>query len=75
MSRTPGPANDGYGFANYYLNTGKRALPSAPESAFYHSGAGSNIIYVDPVNDLVIVTRWINSTRAVDAIVKVLLAK
>lgn len=75
MSRTPGPANDSYGFANYYLNTGKRALPSAPESAFYHLGAGSNIVYVDQVNDLVIVTRWINSTRAVDAMVKVLLAK
>lgn len=75
MSRTPGSANDSYGFANYYLNTGRRALPSAPESVFYHVGAGSNIIYVDPVNDLVIVTRWINSNRALDSMVKVLLAK
>lgn len=75
MSRSPGPANKNYGFANYYLNTGKTTLPNAPESAFFHLGAGSNIVYVDPVNDLVIVTRWINSNRALDAMVKVLTAK
>ena len=63
----------------YYLNTlnerGERALPSAPESVFFHVGAGSNIVYVDPVNDLVIVTRWISSNRALDAMVKVLTTK
>ncbi len=72
MSRTPGPANNTYGFANYYLNTGRRPLPSAPEQAFYHVGNGNNLIYVDPVNDLVIVTRWLNTTRSLDAMVKVL---
>ena len=75
MSRTPGPANKNYGFANYYLNTGRTSLPSAPESVFFHVGAGSNIVYVDPVNDLVIVTRWISSNRALDAMVKVLTTK
>jgi CubicO group peptidase (beta-lactamase class C family) len=78
LSRTPGPANKTYGFANYYLNTlnerGVRALPNAPESAFYHLGAGSNIVYVDQVNDLVIMTRWTNN-RALDAMVKVLTTK
>lgn len=68
LATTPGKANDGYGFMNHYLNTGRKALPSAPEKAFYHLGAGNNIIYVDPVNDLVVVTRWIRSTRALDAI-------
>lgn len=72
MSRSPGPANDQYGFANYFLNTGRKALPSAPEQAFYHLGNGNNIIYVDPVNDLVIVARWMNSTRTLDAMVKLL---
>jgi CubicO group peptidase (beta-lactamase class C family) len=78
MSRTPGPANKTYGFANYYLNTlnerGQRALPNAPESVFFHVGAGSNIIYVDQVNDLVIMTRW-TSNRALDGMVKVLTGK
>lgn len=75
MSRTPGPANEGYGFANYYLNTGRRALPSAPETAFYHVGNGSNIVYVDQQNDLVIVARWIRDNRALDAMIKVLTQK
>jgi CubicO group peptidase (beta-lactamase class C family) len=78
MATTPGPANPTYGFCNYYLNTlnnGRRTLPSAPESAFYHLGNGNNIIYVDAVNDLVIVARWINTTRALDEMVKAVLAK
>lgn len=75
MSRSPGPANDAYGFANYFLNTGKKSLPHAPESAFYHLGNGSNIVYVDEVNDLVIVARWMNNMRSLDGMVKVLTAK
>lgn len=59
LSTTPGPANPGYGYMNYFLNTGKESLPSAPESAYTHRGNGANIIYVDPANDLVVVTRWI----------------
>ena len=69
MSTTPGPANDQYGYANYFLNTGRKAIPSAPESAFYHLGNGNNVIYVDPVNDLVVVMRWISTMRAVDSVV------
>ena len=72
MATTPG-VNTTYGFCNYYLNTGRRTLPSAPEQAFYHLGNGNNIVYVDAVNDLVIVARWINSTRSLDGMVKVLL--
>ena len=75
MSRSPGPANDAYGFANYFLNTGKKALPNAPATAFYHLGNGNNIVYVDQVNDLVIVARWMNNLRALDGMVKVLTAK
>jgi CubicO group peptidase (beta-lactamase class C family) len=73
MATTPGQKNPLYGFCNYYLNTGRRALPSAPEQAFYHLGNGNNIIYVDPVNDVVVVARWINSTRSLDGMVKALL--
>jgi CubicO group peptidase (beta-lactamase class C family) len=66
---TPG-VNDAYGYMNYFLNTGRRALPSAPEQAFYHLGAGNNAIYVDPVNDIVIVARWINNLRSLDGMVQ-----
>ena len=75
MSRTPGPANDTYGFANYYLNTGQKSLPSAPATAFYHLGNGNNIVYVDQEHDLVIVARWMNSMRSLDGMVKVLTTK
>jgi CubicO group peptidase (beta-lactamase class C family) len=68
MATTPGP-NQNYGFMNFYLNTGRRSMPSAPEQAFWHLGAGSNIVYVDPVNDLVVVARWIRNTRAMDGVV------
>ena len=69
MATTPG-VNDGYGFMNYFLNTGRRSSPSAPEQSFQHRGNGQNIIYVDPVNDLVIVARWINTARSMDALIK-----
>jgi hypothetical protein len=58
---------------NYFLNTGRRSAPSAPEQAFQHRGAGNNIVYVDPVNDLVVVARWISTPRAFDGVIKQLL--
>jgi len=72
LATTPG-VNRNYGFMNYYLNTGRTSMPTAPETAFWHLGNGNNIIYVDPVNDLVIVTRWINSTRSLDGVLQRLL--
>jgi CubicO group peptidase (beta-lactamase class C family) len=72
QATTPGPANKGYGFCNYFLNTDRASLPSAPASAFTHRGNGANIIYVDPENDLVVVTRWINNAALDEFIGKVL---
>jgi CubicO group peptidase (beta-lactamase class C family) len=64
-SRTPTPANPGYGFMNYFLNEDLKEIPTAPKTAFLHIGAGTNMIYVDQENDLVIVARWIpNSNKA-----------
>ncbi|WP_144604959.1 serine hydrolase domain-containing protein [Algoriphagus algorifonticola] len=58
-SKTPTPANPSYGFMNYFLNEDLKQVPAAPKSAFLHIGAGTNMIYVDPENDLLIVARWI----------------
>jgi CubicO group peptidase (beta-lactamase class C family) len=69
QSLTPGIANPGYGYMNFYLNTGQKYYPSAPASAFLHIGNGSNIIYVDPEHHLVMVLRWVESTQ-VDQIIK-----
>jgi CubicO group peptidase (beta-lactamase class C family) len=56
---TPTTANAGYGYMNWFLNTNKKLLPSAPEKAWVHIGNGTNIIYCDPDHDLVVVARWI----------------
>jgi len=68
MALTPTPAQTDYGFMNWFLNTGRKRLPSAPESAFMHLGNGTNMIYVDAEHDLVIVARWIDN-GAVDGLV------
>jgi CubicO group peptidase (beta-lactamase class C family) len=73
MARTPGPANKTYGFANWFLNTDRKPLPNAPESAFYFEGNGANIIYVDQENDVVAVVRWIRGGGALNEFVGKLL--
>lgn len=65
LARTPGPANPAYGFANWYLNPGGKELPSAPADSVTFRGNGSNIIYIDWDNDLVVVVRWIEG-RSLD---------
>ncbi len=59
MSTTPGEVNRNSGYMNFFLNTDQRRYPNAPEYTWTHTGAGSNLIYVDPANELVIVARWI----------------
>ena len=73
MSLTPTAAQPTYGFMNWFLNTDRKYVPSAPASAFVHVGNGTNIVYVDPVNDVVAVVRWIEN-GAVDGFVQRLLA-
>jgi len=69
---TPTPAKTDYGYMNWFLNTGKKLLPSAPATAFMHVGNGANLIYTDPEHELVVVIRWIDM-KAVDGVVKKLL--
>jgi len=69
---TPTPAQPDYGYMNWFLNTGKKLLPSAPATAFMHIGNGANYIYADPEHDLVMVVRWIDA-KGMDKVVKHLL--
>jgi CubicO group peptidase (beta-lactamase class C family) len=73
MATTPTQVQPTYGFMNWFLNTERRFLPSAPASAFAHMGNGTNMIYVDAENDLVIVARWIDN-RATDGLVQRVIA-
>ncbi len=71
QARTPTSAQPTYGFMNWFLNTDRKLYPSAPATAFVHVGNGTNIIYVDPENDLVIVARWIENGKIDEFIGKV----
>ena len=65
MASSPSKINKSYGFMNWFLNSNEegteKKISSAPTNAVYFSGLGSNIIYVDWQNDLVVVVRWIDS--------------
>jgi CubicO group peptidase (beta-lactamase class C family) len=73
MALTPTSVQPTYGFMNWFLNTDRKYIPSAPASAFAHVGNGTNMIYVDPENDLVVVVRWIQN-NAVDGFIQRVLA-
>jgi CubicO group peptidase (beta-lactamase class C family) len=57
--RRPCPLNPQYGLM-WWLNTGRAHYPSAPDTTYAARGAGSNIIWIDPEHDLVVVARWID---------------
>lgn len=56
---TPSPTLGNYGYL-WWLNRAPSAKPGVPANAFWALGAGTNVILVDPENDLVAVLRWIN---------------
>ena len=57
MATRPVPIRSDYGYL-WWLNTGHKLSASAPETSFAALGHGSNTIWIDPENDLVIVWRW-----------------
>src|SRR5262245_38890174 len=75
MAKTPGPANAGYGFCNWFLNNptklpngtdGPLPFPSTPRSSVTFQGSGINMVYLDWDHDLVIVLRWIDTNQNAD---------
>jgi len=57
-ARTPGSANPEYGYL-WWLNSGRKAIPAAPESTYWAAGFGGHYLYIDPEHDLVVVLRWV----------------
>ena len=55
----PCALNPQYGML-WWLNTGRGQASRAPESCYAARGAGSNVIWIDPDHDLVVVLRWID---------------
>lgn len=74
QARRGSAANPQYGFANWFLNTDRKALPAAPASAVYFEGNGRNIIYIDQQHDLLVVARWVAPGDALNQLIGQLLA-
>ena len=74
IATTPTDVQPNYGVMNWFLNTDRKPLPAAPASAFSHLGNGTNMIYVDPEHDLVVVARWIKDSERPAFIQRVLTA-
>jgi len=55
--RVPCELNPNYGYL-WWLNTGRTRYPSASANSYCAMGAGGNLTWVDPDNDLVAVLRW-----------------
>ncbi len=72
LATTPSIPNPGYGYL-FWLNSNQAILPSMPKSSFLALGAGSNIVCMDPVHDIVVVVRWMVRER-IDAFFKQILA-
>jgi CubicO group peptidase (beta-lactamase class C family) len=70
---TPAAIGPDYGYL-FWLNTKQKLLPSAPADSFAALGYGSNIIWVDPHDDLVVVWRWYQDKSADEFIKRVLAA-
>ena len=63
-----------YGYM-WWLNKGPRKWAAVErEDIYYAAGFGGNFIVIDPTNDLVIVTRWLEPSKIGEMVSKVLAA-
>ena len=69
--RLPSENNSSYGYM-WWLNRGQRKWDGLPENIYYGSGFGGNYVVIVPDHDLVIVSRWINSSKIGELIKKVI---
>ena len=47
----------------WWLNPGGAQFKSAPPNSVFALGAGSNVIWIDPQNDVLAVVRWIDNPQ------------
>lgn len=68
--RLPSENNSSYGYM-WWLNRGQRKWDGLPENIYYGSGFGGNYVVIVPDHDLVIVVRWIDSSKIGEFVNKV----
>jgi CubicO group peptidase (beta-lactamase class C family) len=62
LATTPATIRPGYGFL-WWLNTDRKLYPSATARSFFALGAGGNVIWMDPEDDMVVVVRWMATDK------------
>lgn len=67
----PSLNNRSYGYM-WWLNQGDRKWPGLSENIFYAAGFGGNYIVISPDHQLVIVARWIDSSKIGDFVSKII---
>lgn len=67
MAKKPTPQQLTYGYMNWFLNTDdKKQFASAPVGDVFFLGAGTNMVWLCPSKDMVVVVRWLQRQK-VDA--------
>ena len=62
LATTPAELEPRYGYM-WWINTDGLMWEGLPETSFAALGAGTNAIWIDPKDDLVIVVRWIDRAK------------
>ena len=74
-ANTPTPQQPTYGYMNWFLNTDEaKRFSNAPAGDVFFLGAGTNMIWLHPSHDMVVVVRWLNTQHVNSFIGKVLAA-
>ena len=61
-AKVPTPQMKTYGYMNWFLNTkDRKRYKAAPIGNVFFMGPGTNMIWLDPDHDLVVVVRWIKN--------------
>ncbi len=69
-ARTPTPLQKTYGYMNWFLNTeDAKRYRAAPVGNVFFMGAGTNMVWLDPSHDMVVVVRWIQN-RSVNGFIR-----
>jgi CubicO group peptidase (beta-lactamase class C family) len=70
---TPTDLRPVYGYM-WWLNTDRRQFAAATPRSFFALGGGGHTIWIDPEDDLVVVTRWLDTAKTNDFMGMVLAA-
>jgi CubicO group peptidase (beta-lactamase class C family) len=68
---TPSEHQPSYGYL-WWLNTNRQSWPTAPASSFAAMGNGTNILWIDPDDDIVFVWRWFRNDAMDEMMSKIL---